>query len=621
MRPRAAPRSGRAARRSLRSPVLPALLLFVGLLLPAVPAAAAAPVEPAAPAVPHPFGRLTCLPEYGVRFCRGGLVGGRDLRVPSFDGVPLDADVALPPSGRGPFPLLVLLHGLAGSKHDFETTRDDGALDDVTMAAKGFAVLVYTARGFGDSCGTAASRADTPACAKGWIQLADQRYEVRDTQYLAGLLVDEGLVRPGIAVASSSYGAGQSLQLATLKNRIRLPSGRFAPFVSPVRHVPMTVAAAFAEWPWEDLDTALAPNGHLATSMYTPPAVDHTPVGVPKESWIKLLYAGTTTGYLSPPGTDPQADLTTWQQASLAGPPDTALDVTSLDDLQQYKSAIAIPLAPGGPAPTVIQSGWTDSLFPVSEALHFANRYPAGRSHFLLLFEDVGHNWAQDKPADVAFGQTRGIDFLTAVMQLHQAPPHGVVVLPTTCPRSAPSGPPSSGASLAALQHGSLTLAGGLPQTVTSAGGDPAVAAALNPVAHPFCQSLANTPEPGTFGSTLSLNAPFTLLGAARVRAQLHVVGNYPELVARLWDVAPDGTRQIVAMGVYVPPVNQAAGTSTSATADTTATFELNPNDYTFAAGHEIELELVGSNAPYFLASNGTYRITVSNLGVTLPRG
>ena len=106
------------------------------------------------------------------------------------------------------------------------------------------------------------------------------------------------------------------------------------------------------------------------------------------------------------------------------------------------------------------------------------------------------------------------------------------------------------------------------------------------------------------------------MLGGVQVTARLRITGNYPELVGRLWDVNPDGTRQIAAMGVVRPPVNQgvgdqAAGTPATTVATRRSRFELNPNDYTFAPGDTIELELVGSNAPYFRASNGTFQMTV----------
>src|SRR5688500_811751 len=70
-----------------------------------------------ASAATNPFGR-TCAPQDGVRFCGGSL----DTRVPTFDGVPLDVDVTLPPTGDGPFPTLVMLHGWGGNKGAFEAT-------------------------------------------------------------------------------------------------------------------------------------------------------------------------------------------------------------------------------------------------------------------------------------------------------------------------------------------------------------------------------------------------------------------------------------------------------------------------------------------------------------------
>jgi predicted acyl esterase len=112
------------------------------------------------------------------------------------------------------------------------------------------------------------------------------------------------------------------------------------------------------------------------------------------------------------------------------------------------------------------------------------------------------------------------------------------------------------------------------------------------------------------------------VLGGVTIKADLAVTGSYPELVGRLWDVAPGGaTRQIVEMGVYRPSVNQAAGTSATATAHQSITFQLPPNDYVVAPGHTLELELVGSNAPFYRASNGTFTISVSHLKATVPLG
>jgi acetyl esterase/lipase len=606
-------------RRLLAPALLTAGLLIGTLGVPAVATGAATK------GLSKPFGRLLCAPSYGVRLCRGGFVGTEDLRIPSFDGVPLDADLTLPAGGKAPYPLIVLLQGIGGNKYDYESTSDDGMVDNVTLASQGWAVLTYTARGFGNSCGTAASRVNTPACAKGWEQLADSRYEVHDTQYLAGVLVDEGYARPAIAVAGVSYGGGQSLELAMLKNRIRLTDGRYVPFVSPKRHIPMTVAAAFPMWPWDDLATALDPNGWLTTNADTPAIADRQPAGVAKEEWDSVLYATAAAGYLSPPGVDPTSDLTDWDKATVAGEPFSSSESSALDDLQAYKSAIGIPMPKGGPAPTVIQSGWTDSLFPVSEALHYANRVSASgaKTPLLLIFDDVGHPWAQNKTADIAFDQQTGIDFLDAVVLQHRRPETGIDVRAQTCPATAPSGPTVHATSYGTLQDRTIQLVGTGPQQVTSTGGNPTVANSLDAVTQPLCDPLPAAVEPGT--ATYARPAGSSglhVLGGVTIKADLRVVGTYPELIGRLWDVSSNGTtRQIVEMGAFRPSVNQTATTQAGTTATESISFQLPPNDYVVPAGDTLQLELVGSTAPFFRASNGTFPITVTHLRATVPVG
>src|SRR4051795_3807610 len=89
-----------------------ALAACTALLIPT--AASAAP--------PAPFGNA-CNPQDGVLFCPAATL---DQRVPSWDGVPLDVDVTLPESGDGPFPTIVMSHGLGGSKTAFESVDENG---------------------------------------------------------------------------------------------------------------------------------------------------------------------------------------------------------------------------------------------------------------------------------------------------------------------------------------------------------------------------------------------------------------------------------------------------------------------------------------------------------------
>src|SRR5262245_39426481 len=116
-------------------------------------------------AVLAPFGHA-CLAQNGVRFCPTSTLAER---VATWDGLPLDVDVTLPPSGDGPFPTIFMLHGLGGNKVDFEAATPAGTsnatfdYNNVFYAQRGYLVVNYSGRGWGNSCGAVDSR--TPDCA------------------------------------------------------------------------------------------------------------------------------------------------------------------------------------------------------------------------------------------------------------------------------------------------------------------------------------------------------------------------------------------------------------------------------------------------------------------------
>src|SRR3954453_17732313 len=94
----------------------PALLgAAVAAVLSLVPATSALAADPA------PFGHA-CTPQNGVRFCPTTDLASRPT---SFDGTPIDADATLPTSGTGPFPTILLRHGLGGNKTSFESTAGE----------------------------------------------------------------------------------------------------------------------------------------------------------------------------------------------------------------------------------------------------------------------------------------------------------------------------------------------------------------------------------------------------------------------------------------------------------------------------------------------------------------
>ena len=165
----------------------------------------------------------------GVRLCDQTIAGnpGGTARstVKTFDGVPIDVRVAFPPepvSGPdGPYPLIMLFHGYAGSKLSLANMQP--------FLNAGYATFSMTTRGFGQSCGTAAARtADPTGCAAGHVRLMDTRYEVRDAQEFAGLLADEGRTSfTQIGAIGGSYGGGMSMALAALQEP-QDASGRLA---------------------------------------------------------------------------------------------------------------------------------------------------------------------------------------------------------------------------------------------------------------------------------------------------------------------------------------------------------------------------------------------------------
>src|SRR3954454_14357028 len=333
----------------------------------ALPAAAQAD-EPTA------FGKIPCAAQSdGTRFCQGSVA----TRVPSFDGQPLDVNVSLP-STAGPAPLVLVLHGYGGSKKAFDAQESPWLPSAHDLAKRGYAVINATDRGFGDSCGSLASRT-LPDCATGWIHLLDTRFEIRDFQYLAGLLVDQGLALPTkIGAIGESYGGGSSIMLATLKDRIMLPDGSLAPWTSP-NGTPMAIAAATPTIPWSDLISSLTPNGRWLDYTLPQPAENYTPRGELKLSFVQGLYlVGNTSGYYSPPGADQESHLTPCNAITNAGEPtDTPASADLIRPLSHYHGAQyvldgeAVPNTEP-PAPMLLSNGFTDDLFPPAETLRFA---------------------------------------------------------------------------------------------------------------------------------------------------------------------------------------------------------------------------------------------------------
>ncbi len=187
---------------------------------------------------------------------RPGPYTARDLRIPVLDGphdnqhVVLDATL-FRPAGAGRLPAVLLAHGFGETK---AAVRGEA----IGLARAGFAVLTWSARGFGRSTGQ--------------IALDSPDYEVKDTEQLISWLArqpDILLDHPGdprVGIAGASYGGAIALMTAGYDHRID---------------------AVVPEITWNNLATALFPNAAGG------PAVD----GVFKKQWAGLLFTAGTAGF------------------------------------------------------------------------------------------------------------------------------------------------------------------------------------------------------------------------------------------------------------------------------------------------------------------------------------
>ena len=550
-----------------------------------------------------------------------------ERRVRSFDGVPLDANMTLPGSGDGPWPLVIGFHGFGSPKRGFgDQPPHEGPR---RLAQRGIAVLNYQSRGFRTSCGSLESRlADPSGCAMGWLRLDDVRYEIRDAQYLAGLLVDQGLVDPRrLGAFADSYGGEPTLFLGLLRDRMVLgglpgeEDGTIVPWRSP-KGAAMEVQAVAPYQTWSDLPHVLLPNGRLLDYAAPGPDASIAPVGVPKLAFVAGLLAtgqaGTegVQGYFAPAGADADSDLTTWVARLAAGEPYDGDPVVAsiLRAVHRYRSPAILPLD-RRPAAMILGSGWADDLFPVDEMLRIRSRIQAAwpTTPIGVYVADFGHQRTGNEQADVVERNEWFMElFSHYLLDRGPRPGLGFRARPVTCPVGNGSGPLRTAATWAALHPGEVRFRAPEARTVLSTGGDPQVAAEFTPVtANDPCKTVAAT-DAGDGTATYRLppatGAGYTLLGTPTVIASLDVTGTFPQLVSRLWDVAPDGRQLLVARGVLRP---RATGTPEP--------FQLSPAGWHVAPGHVVKLELLGQDAPHFRPSNGVFSITVHDLELRLP--
>ncbi|MBC9725262.1 CocE/NonD family hydrolase C-terminal non-catalytic domain-containing protein [Streptomyces sp. TRM68367] len=603
------------------------LLISCAAMTAVAAATLTGPPASAAAAPPCPLG-LTATAH--VTPSGGGSYTVCSGRVPSFDGTPLDVDVSLPDGASGPLPLMAMLGGWGSSKTAFESTGPEGNgqntwhWNNAWFASQGYAVLNYTARGFYRSCGQDPSSgytyASDPACSHraSWTHLADRRWEVHDTQYLTGLLVDAGIASPTkVAVTGDSYGGGQSWLLAMSQDQVMQPDGTLVPWTSP-RGVPIRLAAAIPQYGWSDLGQALVDNGRGSdgTSGAPPDGPRENPVGVAKESYLDGLYAlGQQHAQYAGPQ-DTTADIPGWYAAINAGEPYEANPTVDeiFRQLRTYRSAYYAPVpSASAQVPVFSVQGTTDPLFPGVQTTQMISRLRAARPGYPVwaFFGDLGHSYANNPHAVWAAANDQANAWLTQVLAKAAPSAPKTTMITTACE------PGQSADTLTADYYGQLangrwSFTSKASATTTSATPGGPESAALDPIVNSGCRSMSVQSDPGVASWTFTPPSDGSLAGSPVVHLTASLQGSNAELAARLFDVDPaNGTQTLITRAVY--RITGTPGQSLP------VAFQMWPAGWQVQSGHQLKLELSQGDSPTWRPDNEASSLSLSGLQLTLP--
>jgi hypothetical protein len=390
--------------------------------------------------------------------------------------------------------------------------------------------------------------------------------------------------------------------LAFLGSRIRLPDGRYAPWRSR-QGVPISLTAAWPRWLWSNGEAIFLRNGRQPWSR--------TPTGVEAQAYANGIFGVAFSGFVAPPGAVLSADITAWKAKLDTG----AFDATSqafLDNAFNYHGVAGVS---GRPSPLLLQSGWTDALLPVGQALGASDhiRKLSKGAPVALQIGDLGHSPAGNHPRDIAAFDAAGLRFFNAWLKDSGAKPRpgAVTAYTMTCPVTAPSGGgPYTATSFTALARRQLSFGARRALQISSAGGDAALAASLMPLVQTGSHCASHIPDGANQATFGIVSAGQTLIGRTVITGKAVVAGRFGQLDARLWDLNPrTGTEQLIDRGAYRLGNNQKGSFR----------FTLDGNGWKFPRRHRIVVELLGRDAPTYGPSPTTFSATLSKVNVSLP--
>ncbi|MFD7706538.1 alpha/beta fold hydrolase [Streptomyces sp. NPDC059786] len=463
----------------------------------------------------------------------------RTDRVLATDGARIDTSYFTAGSGRRP--AVLLTHGFGGSKEDVREQAED-------LARDGYAVLTWSARGFGASTGS--------------IGLNDPKGEVADVSALVDWLAKrpevqlDGKGDPRVGMSGASYGGAVSLLAAGYDQRID------------------AIAPEITYW---NLADALFPNG------------------VFKKLWAGL-FINTGGGCRK---FEPKL-CAMYNRVAESGKPDAA--ARALLDARS-PSAVGDRVK----VPTLLVQGQTDSLFPLGQADAAAKAIRANGAPVDVDWIAGGHDGGEmeadrvharvetwfdrylkdDKKADTgpAFRVTRtgGVDSTDGAARLRGASADTYPGLE--------SGP--RGVALAGREQRFANPAGANPPAISNLPGLGDEGGGLSQLS-----SLGvglSIDFPGQFAKfdSAPLGKDLRITGSPTATVHVKSTGDDAVLFAKVYDVGPDGTSQVLPSGLVTPVRVEGA----KAGKDVELT--LPAIDREFRKGHRLRLVLASTDLGY----------------------
>ncbi|MFG1652753.1 alpha/beta fold hydrolase [Micromonospora sp. NPDC049275] len=533
--------------------------------------------------------------------------------------VDLDTTLYLPDdasSGRK-VPAVLLAHGFGGTK---ESVRSDAE----EFAGRGYAVLTWTARGFGRSGGE--------------IHLDNPDYEVRDAQRLLDWLAARPEVRtdapgdPKVGVVGGSYGGGLALLLAAQDRRVDAI-------------VPMIT--------WNDLSRAFLPEstGGAPTE------------GVFKKGWAGLFFGGGgnvgsgpaglsgataaqpqgAPASAGPPSPGPGQGPGTGSGGAPAGAADPSCGRFAADVCAAYlriatagrADQAAVDLlrrsSPAGvldriKAPTLLVQGEADTLFPLDEADANAKGIAATGTPVRVAWFTGGHDGGSGPRSDedrVKFltvqwldhyvkgeGNAPGDDFTWSRIAGFDALDRGLVA--TGFRRADYPG-------LTGNARRDVTVAGPAQPIANPPNGNPAAISSI-----PFAGGLASLLD-GVAGDVPGQHARFEsaplteavdVAGAPTVTVRAASPTGEAVLFVKLYDVDPDGTATLP--NGLVAPV-RLTGLPKQVQDARPVTVTLPGIVRRVEAGHRLRLVVASSDQAYTTPAAPTVYTVAADGAVSLP--